>query len=57
MSGEMSIDQSIWFTGGTLSLNSSLDFLKQLDGDKSKRYMSVPIALTLNQNIFSVNNN
>ena len=43
MSGELSIDQSIWFTGGTLSLNSSLDFLKQLDGDKSKRYMSVPL--------------
>ena len=56
MSGELSIDQSIWFTGGTLSLNSSLDFLKQLDGDKSKRYMSVPIALTLNQPIFGVNN-
>ena len=53
MSGELSIDQSIWFTGGTLSLNSSLDFLKQLDGDKSKRYMSVPIALTLNS-LFSV---
>ena len=32
------------------------DFLKQLDGDKSKRYMSVPIALTLNQPIFGVNN-
>ena len=56
MSGELSIDQSIWFTGGTLSLNSSLDFLKQLDGDKSKRYMSVPIALTLNQPIFGVIN-
>lgn len=56
MSSELSIDQSIWFTGGTLSLNSSLDFLKQLDGDKSKRYMSVPIALTLNQPIFGVNN-
>ena len=23
-------------------MNTSLDFLKQLDGDKSKRYMSVP---------------
>lgn len=55
MSGEISIDQNIWFTGGTLSLNSSLDFLKQLDGNIYERYMSVPVALTLNQPIFGVN--
>lgn len=55
MSGELSIDQNIWLTGGTLSLNTSLDFMKQLSGDKIKRYMSVPIALTLNQPIFGVN--
>ena len=36
---KFSIDQNIWLTGGKLSLNTSLDFLKQLDGDKSKRYM------------------
>lgn len=56
MSGELSIDQNIWLTGGTLSLNTSLDFLKQLDGEKTKRFMSVPVALTLNQPIFGVNN-
>lgn len=56
MTGDLSIDQNIWLTGGTLSLNTSLDFLKQLDGDKTKRFMSVPIALTLEQPIFSVNN-
>ncbi|MBQ8888307.1 MAG: TolC family protein [Bacteroidaceae bacterium] len=55
MSGELSIDQNIWLTGGTLSLNTSLDFMKQLDGNKIERYMSVPIALTLNQPIFGVN--
>ena len=55
MSGELSIDQNIWLTGGTLSLNTSLDFMKQLDGTKDERYMSVPIALTLNQPIFGVN--
>ena len=55
MSGELSIDQNIWLTGGTLSLNTSLDFMKQLDGSKDERYMSVPIALTLNQPIFGVN--
>lgn len=56
MSGEMSIDQNIWLTGGTLSLNTSLDFLKMLEGNKYKRFMTVPVALTLNQPIFGVNN-
>ena len=28
MNGELSISQNIWFTGGTLSLNTSLDFLE-----------------------------
>lgn len=56
LSGELSIDQNIWFTGGKLSLSSSLDYFKQLNGDKSKNYMSVPIALKLNQPIFGVNN-
>ncbi len=55
MSGEMSIDQNIWLTGGTLSLNTSLDYLQMLEGDKYKRFMSVPLALTLNQPIFGVN--
>jgi outer membrane protein TolC len=55
MSGELSIDQNIWLTGGRLSLNTSLDFMKQLDGNKEERYMSVPIALTLSQPIFGVN--
>lgn len=55
MTGELSVTQNIWLTGGTLSLNSSLDFLRQLDGEKSSRYMSIPVALTLNQPIFGVN--
>ena len=55
MAGEISIDQNIWFTGGTLSLNSALDFMKQLDGTIYERYMSVPVALTLNQPIFGTN--
>lgn len=53
--GEISINQNIWLTGGTLSLNTSLDFLKQMDGDKSERYMSMPVALTWEQPIFGVN--
>lgn len=56
MSGEVSIDQNIWLTGGMLSLNTSLDFLKQLDGAKYNRFMSIPVALTLSQPIFGVNN-
>ncbi|MCM1504624.1 MAG: TolC family protein [Muribaculum sp.] len=55
MSGELSIDQNIWLTGGTLSLNTSLDYLQMLEGDKYKRFMSVPLALTLNQPILGVN--
>lgn len=53
--GELSVTQNIWLTGGTLSLNTSLDFLRQMDGNVGNRYMSVPVALTLNQPIFGVN--
>ncbi len=55
MNGEISINQNIWLTGGTLSINTSLDYLRQLDGDKTQRFMSVPVALTLNQPIFGTN--
>ncbi len=55
MSGTVSIDQNIWLTGGKLSLNTSIDFMKQLDGQKFDRFMSVPVALTLSQPIFGVN--
>lgn len=55
MSGELSLSQKIWPTGGTLSLNSSIDFLRQLSDDKYNRFMSIPVALTLNQPIFGVN--
>ena len=55
MNGQLSIDQNIWLTGGTLSLNTSLDFMRQLDGDKDARFMSVPIALPLNHPICGVN--
>lgn len=55
MNGTLSVDQNIWLTGGKLSLVTSLDFMKQLDGEKYNRFMSVPIALTLNQPIFGVN--
>lgn len=56
LNSALSIDQNIWLTGGTLSLTTSLDYLKQLNDTKDRQFMSVPIALTLNQPIFSVNN-
>lgn len=55
MNGMLSINQNIWLTGGTLSLNTSLDFMKQLSGNKDERFMSVPVALTLSQPVFGVN--
>ncbi len=51
----LSIDQNIWFTGGTISLATSLDYMMQLDGNRDRRFMSVPVLLTLNQPFFSVN--
>lgn len=55
VNGNVSIDQNIWLTGGKLSLSSSLNFMKQLSGDKTQQFMSVPIALTLTQPIFGTN--
>ncbi len=55
MSGELSLKQNIWLTGGSIALNTSLDYLRQLDGVKYNRFMSLPVALTLNQPLFDVN--
>jgi outer membrane protein TolC len=55
MNGALSVDQNIWLTGGTLSFNTSLDYLKEFSDDKLKQFMTVPFALTLNQPIFGVN--
>lgn len=56
LSGELSIDQNIWLTGGKLSLASSLDYMKQLGSDGDRQFMSVPVTLKLTQPIFGVNN-
>ena len=55
LNGEISIDQNIALTGGKISLNSSLDFNRQLGKGAFNEYMSVPIGLTLTQPIFGVN--
>ncbi|WP_303010216.1 TolC family protein [uncultured Bacteroides sp.] len=55
LSGELSIDQNIWFTGGKLSLTSSLDYMKQLGTGGDRHFMSVPVTLKLTQPILGVN--
>lgn len=56
MNGELSLTQNIWLTGGQLSVNSSLDFYRQISNGSFNRFMSLPVALTLSQPIFGVNN-
>lgn len=53
--GQLSVTQNIRLTGGTISLNSSLDFLRQFDNGGSNKFMTIPVALTLDQPIFGVN--
>lgn len=55
MSGELSISQNIWLTGGNLSLTSSLDYLKELNKGGNRQFMSVPVSLELIQPVFGVN--
>lgn len=55
LSGDLSIDQNIWFTGGKISLTTSLDYIKQFGGSGKEQFMSVPISLQLTQPIFGVN--
>ena len=55
MNGEISIEQNIALTGGKISLNSSLDYTRQLGKGAYNEFMSVPVGLTLTQPIFGVN--
>ena len=56
LNGSLSVNQNIWLTGGTLSLQSSLDYMKQLNEQGADpNFMSVPVTLTLNHPIFGVN--
>ena len=52
LKGQLNVDQNIPFTGGKISLNTSLEFL---NSNKTNRYMSIPVSLTLTQPIFGVN--
>ncbi len=54
-SGELSVSQNVALTGGKVALSSSLDFLRQLDGTPYNRFMSIPVALSIEQPLFGVN--
>lgn len=56
LSGEFTVLQNIALTGGTVALNTSMDFTRQLGGNTYNEYMSVPVGITLSQPIFGVNN-
>ena len=56
LNGALSVRQNIPFTGGSVSINTSLDFNRQLGLNAYNEFMSVPIGITLNQPIFAVNN-
>jgi outer membrane protein TolC len=55
LNGKVSIDQNVPLTGGKLSLNTSLDFTRQLGGKVYNEFMSIPVSITFTQPIFGVN--
>lgn len=55
LNGQLTMTQNVWLTGGKISVNTSLDFYRQLSGGAYNRFMSIPVAVTLTQPIFGVN--
>ena len=63
LNGSLYVTQKLWPTGGTLSVESSLDYLHQSSNSSptgggregGNQFMSLPIAITLSQPLFSVN--
>lgn len=53
--GGLSISQNIPLTGGTLSIETSLERLQQYGDEGSTRYMTIPASITLEQPIFGFN--
>ena len=56
LNGNLSLTQNIWLTGGQFSVNTSLDFYRQLGQGAFNQFMSIPGAFTLSQPVFGVNN-
>lgn len=56
VSGDISVDQNVWLTGGKLSINTSMQFVDPLNTPGARRnYMTVPVGVTFSQPIFAVN--
>lgn len=53
---QIAVTQNITLTGGKVSLVSSLDFMHQYGADGGNRFMTIPVALSLDQPILGVNN-
>ena len=51
----LDLSQNIWFTGGTVSLSSSLNRLDLLGDNHTKTYYSQPLQLTFNQDLSGYN--
>lgn len=52
---QLSVSQNIPLTGGSVSLSTSLDYMRQFEDGGSNRFLTIPVALTLQQPIFGVN--
>lgn len=63
LNGSLYVSQKIWPTGGTLSVETSMEYLHQFASSSphggqvgaSNQFMSMPVALTLSQPIFGIN--
>ncbi len=55
LQGSVTMKQNVWLTGGTVSVQTSYDWLRQLGRGAYSRFMSVPVAVTLNQPLFAAN--
>lgn len=53
--GQLSLSQNFALTGGSISLQSDLQQINQLDGDGSTRYISTPVSVSYSQPLFTFN--
>lgn len=51
----LSVSQSIPFTGGTLTLSSGLDYIRNIGTDNNEQYSTVPVSLGYSQSLFGYN--
>lgn len=54
-SGGLSVVQNVDFTGGTLYLNSGVDFLRSFGGDAYSQFSSVPVRIGYSQSLIGYN--